>query len=240
MSRFLVVVLRTLLLVKKRGIIKIMAIESDRQRLLQDHNLGWIRRDLKATEMITVCRWNLNELRQDYFILGGLIPYDLVEEVLSEQHISDVIENVWSKPAAYRSDRESPIKYFRWGVDEDAYGVEPLVIGRQFSKMKEDYFEISEEFRLFHNLYHDRKTDTYIKIDDAGNEETVAIVKSDEVQIRLKEIRQFLAIKEMYLSMLFEFNEYSVYSLQELGLRGDEPHDFRREFKARWFYVLEI
>ena len=35
-----------------------MSIESDRERLLQKHNLERIRRDLKATEMVTVCRWN--------------------------------------------------------------------------------------------------------------------------------------------------------------------------------------
>ena len=210
-----------------------MTIKSDRERLLQKHKLDWIRRDLKATEMVTVCRWNSENVKMDYFILGGLIPSNKVDEVLSEQHISGVIENVWPEPTAYRSDRESPVKYFRWGVDEDIYGSEPLVIGRQFSKMKENYFEISEEFRLFHNLYHDRKTDTYIKIDDAGNEETVVVVKSDEVQIRLKEIRQFLAIKEMYLSMLFEFNEYSTYSLQELGL-SDVEWTFERDGLIFW------
>ena len=113
------------------------------------------------------------------------------------------------------------------------YGSEPLVIGRQFSKMKEDYFEISEEFRLFHNLYHDKETNTYIKIDEAGNDVKVIIVKPNEVQIRLKEIRQFLAIKEMYLSMLFEFNAYSRYSLEELGLSEVEP-EFKRDELMYW------
>ena len=83
--------------------------------------------------------------------------------------------------------------------------------------MEENYVEISEEFRFFHSLYHDKETDKYIKIDDAGHKHEVVIVKPNEVQIRLKEIRQFLAVKEMYLSLLFEFNEYSRYSLEELG-----------------------
>ena len=99
--------------------------------------------------------------------------------------------------------------------------------------MKEDYIEISEEFRLFHNIYHDRETNKYIKIDDAGNEEIVAVVKPNEVQIRLKEIRQFLAVKEMYLSMLFEFNEYSKHSLQKLGLSDVEP-EFKRDGLICW------
>ena len=210
-----------------------MSIDQDRERLAQGHNLEWIRRDLKATDMVTVVRWDLENLRLDYFILGGLIPANLVEKILSGEHISDVIENVWAEPAAYAPPGESQIKYFRWGVDGDMYGSEPLVIGRQFSKMKENYFEISEEFRLFHNLYHDKETNTYIKIDDAGNEETVAIVTHDEVQIRLKEIQQFLAVKEMYLSLLFEFNEYSEYSLEELGLSEVEP-EFKRDELMYW------
>ena len=213
-----------------------MSIDTDRKRLLQKHNLEWIQRDLKATDMVIVYRPNLGKIRSDYFIFAGLIPYNLPEEVLSRENISDVIENVWPEPTAYRSDRESPIKYFRWGVNQDKYGSEPLVIDRQFSKMKEDYLEISEEFRLFHNLYHDKETNTYIKIDDAGNETTIAIVKPDEVQIRLKEIRQFLAIKEMYLSLLFEFNEYSEYSLEELGLSEFEQCDFKRKGLMCWTY----
>ena len=213
-----------------------MSIEVDRERLLQKHNLERIQRDLKATDMVIVCRPNLGKIGSDYFILGGLIPYSLAEEILSGEHISDVIENVWPAPMAYRPPGESEIKYFRWGADENMCGSEPLVIDRQFSGMKENYFEISEEFRLFHNLYHDRKTDTYIKIDDAGNETTVVIITPDEVQIRLKEIRQFLAIKEMYLSLLFEFNEYSEYSLEELGLSEFERCDFRRKGAMCWTY----
>ena len=210
-----------------------MSINQDRERLAQKHNLDRITRDLKATDMVTVVRWDLENLRLDYFILGGLIPANLVEKILSGEHISDVIENVWAEPAAYAPPGESQIKYFRWGVDGDMYGSEPLVIGRQFSKMKENYFEISEEFRLFHNLYHDKETNTYIKIDEAGNDVKVVLVKSNEVQIRLKEIRQFLAIKEMYLSMLFEFNEYSEYSLQQLEL-SEVKREFRRDGLMCW------
>ena len=209
-----------------------MSIEADRERLLQKHNLGWIRRNLKVTEMVTVYWCPQESIKIHCFIFGGLIPSNLVEEILSGQHLSNVIENVWPEPAAYPSE-ESEVKYFRWGVDEDMYGSEPLVIRRQFSGIKENYIEISEEFRLFHNLYHDRKTDTYIKIDDAGNQETIAIVKSNEVQIRLKEIRQFLAIKEMYLSMLFQFEECSGYSLEALGLNDVEP-EFKREGLVFW------
>ena len=210
-----------------------MGIEADRKQLSQARNLEWIRRELRMTDRVTVYRWNSEDVRGSHFILGGLIPSNLVQDILSGEHISDVIENVWPKPAAYSTSRKSEIEYFRWGVDEDMYGSEPLVIGRQFSGMKENYIEISEEFRLFHNLYHDKETDTYIKIDDAGNEVKVIITKPNEVQIRLKEIQQFLAIKEMYLSILFEFNEYSRYSLEDLGLNEVE-REFKRDDLICW------
>ena len=48
------------------------------------------------------------------------------------------------------------------------------------------YNEISEEFRLFHNLYHDKEKDEYIKIDDEGNEHRVAVVEPNHIQIRLQ------------------------------------------------------
>lgn len=225
------------MLLKKQEGYQIMSIDTDRERLLQKRPLEWIRSDWKATSMITVYRWNPENVRQDYFILSGLIPPNMVREILDEKrHISRVIENVSPEPMAYSPSGESEVRYFRWGVDEDMYGSEPLIIKRRFGGMRENNIEISEEFRLFHNLHHDRKTDTYIKIDDAGNEETVAIVKPGEVQIRLKEIRQFLAVKEMYLSILFEFNEYSKYSLGELGLDEVRRGEPERDGLICWVY----
>ena len=57
-----------------------MGVEKDRKRLTQDRNLEWIGRDLKATDMVTVYRWNSEKVRGDYFILGGLIPPNLVKK----------------------------------------------------------------------------------------------------------------------------------------------------------------
>ncbi len=181
-----------------------MSIESERERLLQKHNLERIRQE-KATDMVTVYRQM--ESPRDYFIFCALIPPDQIEQELSETNVGK-----------------------RYGTES---GIEQLIIPRCFGGIREKYNEISEEFRLFHNLYHDRKTDTYIKIDEVGNEETIAIVKPDEVKIRLKEIRKFLAVKEMYLSILFEFNEYSRYSLEELGL-NDVEREFKRDDLICW------
>ena len=209
-----------------------MSIELDRKRLLQEENLERIRRDWNDTDMVTVCRSNLKNVWDDNFIWCGVIPSSQADIILSEEGISDVIENMWPEPAAYRPSGENKIKYFRWGVEEDMYGAEPLVIGRQFGDKREKYFEISEEFRIFHNLYHSKETDTYVNV---NNEETIAVISHNEVHIRLKEVRQFLAVKEMDLSILFEFNEYSRHPLDKLGL-SNKSREFKSDDSIYWAY----
>ena len=214
---------------------KIMDIESDRERLAQKHNLEWLRGNLKAAGMVTV---DLLEKRDSHerCIYCALILPDQVEQELSKT-INDHDTYLSDGLPSSMIDDESQVKYLRYGVDN---GFEPLIINRYFRGVKEAYKEICEEFRHFHNLYSPSDNGTlgeYIKIDNAGNEEVVAIVEPKRVQIRLKEIRQFLAIKEMYLLIRFDFSEYSVYSLEELGLsegkfspgKPDSQDEFKRD-----------
>ena len=200
-----------------------MSIISDRPRLLQEKTLESLWREPKATEMETVYRSD----RGEHFHRGiycALIPSAQIERALSKSSwdlshgngvpgtVEKLILGEW-KP-----------EYLRYGDDS---GVEPLVIDREFHGIRDDYKEISEEFRLFHNLYHDRNSDEYLKIDDAGNEARVAVVKPGLIQIRLKEIRQFLAVKEMHLSIQFGCVEYSAHWLEELEIEkgGVEQRD---------------
>ena len=214
-----------------------MSIDGDRKKLLQEQRLEEIHRTPQPLEWITVHRPVNTRAPMDYFIYCALIPPNQVEEILSDTKISDNPEVFDGLPDTLdygTQDSMEQIKYLRYGYGTEN-GFEPLIIPRSFGGIKTPYNEISEEFRHFHNLFYNRKTDEYIKIDDAGNEETVAIVKPNEVKIRLKEIRQFLAVKEMYLSILFEFNEYSTYSLQELGLNKKDP-EFNRDNLLCWRY----
>ncbi|MBP2132160.1 hypothetical protein J2128_000081 [Methanomicrobium sp. W14] len=103
----------------------------------------------------------------------------------------------------------------RFGDDS---GIETLILVSSFSGLRDEYAEICEEFRLFHKLYYDPKNNQYLKFDKAGNEEIIAIVDSNRIQIRLKEIKQFLAIKEMNLSTLYHGRIYSKEKLEDLGL----------------------
>jgi hypothetical protein len=82
--------------------------------------------------------------------------------------------------------------------------VEPLVHVRDFHGMKPGQIELSEEFRLYHNLYHDRSNDVWIRIDDAGNDTIVAKIDSDRVRVLNKYLRQYMAGRQMALVLYFD------------------------------------
>ena len=125
------------------------------------------------------------------------------------------------------------ISYRRFGSDE---GIEPLVLTREFHDLKDLYEEVSEEFRLFHNLYHDTQQGTLVKIDDSGTEEIVAELKPDRVNIRMLEVRQYLAIREMHLLIQFDFRELSERPLQELQMPGGERVIHDETLNCRLYY----
>jgi len=195
----------------------IMSIESDRERLSQAKMLEWLQRDLQMPDMVTLYLSN-KEGSHDHGIYCALIPFGQIEEILSSSSWDFMLGTGVPGTVEYYEGEEKLVEYLRYGSTS---GVEPLVIDRDFYEMKDSYREISEEFRLFHNLYYDKMTNKYIKIDDEGNEDTVAVVEPNCVQIRLKEIRQFLAVKEMYLSIQFDCRERSAHSLEKLGLKEE-------------------
>jgi len=190
-----------------------MSVETDRKRMSQSDNLKLLLRNIKLTEMVNVYLSDRDD-SHDYLVYCALIPTDHIERSLSHTDWDFFIGS--GMPGAVPGqESDSEATYLRIGNEE---GIEPLVIVRNFHDIRENYNEICEEFRLFHNLYHDRKTNQYIKIDDIGNEHVVAKVEPKRIEIRIKEIRQYLAIKEMHLAIQFDLVERSSYTLEELGL----------------------
>jgi hypothetical protein len=188
---------------------------TDVSRLGQGEMLGWLARDMSLTEMITVYLSD-EKPSHNYGIYCALIPTAAVETCL-KRPTWDLMHGCGMPGAIeYHNKGHKKVSYLRFGDDK---GIEPLVIDRHFHGIREDYKELSEEFRLFHRLYHDRKLDHYIKIDGDGNEHLVATVEPGQIKVRLKEIRQFLAIKEMHMAIQFDCREHSTSTLEELGLK---------------------
>lgn len=197
-----------------------MNIESERERLSQRDTLQDLLRPIGPTEMVTVYSTAFDD-DDRHAIYCALIPSEKIGEVLSNP--SWDLSHGQGLPGSDGNYKyPETLAYLRFGNSD---GIEPLVIDRQFHGVRDDYVEISEEFRLFHKLYHDRQRDEYIKVDYSGNEILVAVVKPKLVKIRVKELRQFLAIREMHLSIQFDSVVYSTISLEELGITSRVQND---------------
>ena len=198
-----------------------MNIAMEKERLSQHDTLQDLLRPIGPAEMVTVYSTTYTDGGQ-HSIYCALIPSEQMDQVLT--HSSWDLSHGQGLPSSTGL-RGVNAEYLRFGNSD---GIEPLVIDRTFrARDGYDCVELCEEFRLFHNLYHDRQQDRYIKFDDNGNEIVVAVVESKLVKIRMKEIRQFLAIKEMHLSVQFDCAARSRHSLDELGLTSS-GHDTRQ------------
>ena len=54
-------------------------------------------------------------------------------------------------------------------------GIEHLAVYRSFPS-RENYVELAEDFRLYHNLFYDAQRNVYLKLNDDGQEEEAAII----------------------------------------------------------------
>lgn len=184
--------------------------KSERDRLSQRSKLETLRQNPQLTDMLTVYMSNSGD---SYYhgVYGVLVPIENIDYVLSGPHW-DFHYDEGMPTFVHHNDEERTVEYLRYG---NSKGFEPLVLNRHFYGIKSDYSEINEEFRLFHRLYHDPKTSTFRKISSSGTEHLVIEIEQQTVKMRLKEIREFLAAKNMVLSLQFDFCEYSHYSCQD-------------------------
>jgi hypothetical protein len=142
----------------------------------------------------------------------ALIPNDRIEGVKNNTSWDIHIGQGMPGCSISHSDGKEKVQYEHYAQPGS---IMPLVIIRKFNDIKPDYIEVLEEFRFFHNLYHDTITNTYIKINDDGEEEDIIRIKNRSVMIKLRAIKQFLAIKEMHIAIYFDFIRYSKLNLTE-------------------------
>lgn len=79
-----------------------------------------------------------------------------------------------------------------------------IVQYREFYGIKPNYVEISEEFRLLNNLYHDTDANIFYEVEENGEcTEVAKIVNNDCAYIKLKSLMKFAAAKQMALLLFF-------------------------------------
>ena len=115
----------------------------------------------------------------------------------------------------YDNERQEVHGYWTYGNDE---GCEPLVIWRSFHGMRPDHLELTQELRLFHNLFHEPSRKRYLIFDDNGDESEAARYGDDWMEVKTRLLLKFIAAKQMALAIYIESFRYSVPSLADLGI----------------------
>ena len=186
-------------------------IESSKEvyDFLQVEEYEKLMRNPRAEKMISVYDRRKAE-ETSYYSWSALVPLEKIPSLLEDPHWHQPDFTPWAEMG---SDGKN-VFYDKW----NAGGKEPLVLERNFYRVKEDYLEIAEDFRLFHNLYNDRDRGEFIKISDSGEEEVVAKEMSEEVSIRCRELKEFLTIKNMALCVFFDHHRKSYTPIENLGI----------------------
>lgn len=124
---------------------------------------------------------------------------------------------------------ETSLKNYSWDFSiTDIHGNEnviPILIKRHFYGLKKDYWEITEEIRLFFNLF--QNSNKFIYIDDNGDEEEVIIISKDEVKIKRTFLKEFLFAKEYVLAQFYDLFRYSNKKIEELNL--EKINSYKKE-----------
>ena len=204
-----------------------MSLDNERIRLSQDEHLEDLQRPLEITDMVPVYQ-RPSEDYQDYCIDSFLIPTDILRHPTVDLDWDWEFDLVGMPLFVVPDDQ-------RLLHEEGAYGfranyrfddrVKRLILPHRSNTTGKHEIEICQEFFLFNQfneLHYDEETTSYIEFDDDGNKTPVAIVEPHCVRIRYREIRWFLLMNRMYLSLRFDYREYSGRSLDDLGFSKGE------------------
>ena len=173
--------------------------------------------DLGKTEWITVFEFLDSQVDIDrgaYF--SALIANDKVGDVLERYDWDLRIDGGRPGFVTHYENGKPTTKYYRFS-DE---GIEPLVYWRTFSGKKESTLEISEEFRLYFNLFEkaiDSNKKIFIYINEDGDEDEAIQIGKNKIEIKLKYLKEFLSAKNMHLAIYFEAMRFLDKTLEKLG-----------------------
>lgn len=92
--------------------------------------------------------------------------------------------------------------YFRYG---DSSGREPLILLQEHYGIKLTMLpQVSEEFRLFHNLWQSSDGSELVQIGMDGSDDTVGRISHEKVEIRTPLLRQFQAARHLDLILFVD------------------------------------
>lgn len=177
-----------------------------------------VENDLGKTEWVTVFEFlDDGEIVDRGAYFSALIANTKVKEVLSSYNWDLRIGSGRPGFTTYYMKDRKITKYQRFSDK----GIEPLVYWRTFSGKDTSYCEISEEFRLYFDLFEknlgqEKKVFTYT--DNNGEEEEVILIDHLKVQIKLRCLKEYITVKKMHLAIYFEAMRFLPESLTELSI----------------------
>ena len=209
-------------------------IEYHLDRLAQKDRLARMLREYSPSDMVPICDLPDTFGSPD----GGVATYSALIKPKRVQSILRETRSVFQVgtglPYFESADPEFGTEAQYWPLGNQ-HGDEPLVIYRDFLGMRPEHIDISQEFCLFHNLFHDSHSNTFIKFDESGDEHIVIAVQDDQklVEVRLPELRQFLAATSKHLVLQHESVIWSELTVKELGLEI-EREELKKTESAIW------
>ena len=92
----------------------------------------------------------------------------------------------------------------------DTEGLEPFLFRRIFTLADryERYFDVSEEFVLYFNLYEqgeNKQNRKYYFINEIGDLDEVIIIEPERVKIKLKYLKEYITIRDMNFIVCYDF-----------------------------------
>lgn len=166
-------------------------------------------------------------------LFGELVPNDSIDMCLSKKGWDLTRADLGPECSVEKVDGKVRISYSRLSAFSD---IEPIVIPRNFFDLLQGYYQLSEEYILFHNLYHDTTNGTYLKLNESGNTTPAARIQNGEFQISRKLLRNYLGIKGYALIVQFNSARYSSIPLSQIA-----PENRTREHRTKDFsYSMNI
>jgi hypothetical protein len=117
---------------------------------------------------------------------------------------------------------EKVVEYFR--ISESS--VEPFLFKIRGLNERPSYFEISEEFRLYHNLYEIYRSPNdkdYLYTNGNGDEEIVIKIRDKEVVVKLKFVKDYISARDMVFIIYYDIMRFSSKTMEEIGV-VEEQH----------------
>jgi hypothetical protein len=195
--------------------------ETPRSIILQEAWRKFIEGGMRRGAWVTVC-----SLREK--ILEGISFYCAL---IPKRYVGKFFEgNSWDfyigdgAPAVWQGWGPKPrLWYERFG---QSTGVEPFVLYRSYLGHWESHLELSQEFRLYCNLFHNSRAGVYLAVDQNGDPEEVVRMSETQVEVKLPYLHQFLAAKQMHLGLFYEGDAFTKEAVGELGLTDGFTIDY--------------